>query len=295
MEPKRKLRAALAVLLFSPLLLPPMGAQTASVKVVELSEVSGEGVSAQQLESLGQMIASYLVEMDGYRVIDAAGTELASSESIIAPPLDASPQLRRLPDSRIRASIKKSAKGYLFTLEKLDTASGEKQTAGGSFPSYNDIVLRARSLTLKAFGLDEGRAESPSAAQGGPEGIESLAGSWKGDKGLDRVRVFKDGSASAILSSGAAMRLRLRLEGGKVIVEQDQPNAASFFASPNYSEETAREIARRARPMRWIFKISADGAFLSGTKESVAVQRGTDGVLKIDNNYVREAVWVRAK
>lgn len=302
MKPIRQIRAAAAFLLFA--LLPPLGAQDSAVTVVELRKISGEGVQDKELEALEQVIASYVVEMDGFRVVDPAGAELASGDP--GTPLQARPiPVDPLPaEITLKARIEKSGKRFVFTIERDDAATGERKTVSERFDSVNDVVLRARSLTRKVFGRDDSSIQPPGRAPSGasavprsktPLSLEDLAGFWKGDKGLDRVRVSKDGKGSAILSSGVSMRVRILVKEGRVIVEQDQPSAAAFFSSPNFSSDVAQRIADQARPMRWIFRLSDDGDSLLGVKESVAVQRGADGVLTIDNGYTRDAVWTRVK
>jgi hypothetical protein len=306
-----KYGASTAITLLAALLaFSPLSAQEKRTQTVKLVGASAESIQESELDTLERIIASYVVEMDGFTVVDSSGARIAESEADLS--LDPSPiapvgsQTPAAPDFTLELKIQKTGKNFSFTLENANSATGEKKSASDTFPSVNDIVLKARSLTRRVFGRDDlshsasGKFAVPAEGARFPEslellGIEAVAGVWKGDKGLDTVRVSKDGRASAILSSGVSMRLKLSVVAGRVIVEQDQPSLASFFASPNFSGDAAREIASKARPMRWIFRISQDGGSLTGTKESVAVQRGSDGVLKIDNDYTREAVWTRIK
>lgn len=305
MKPNRQIRVAATLLLFS--LFQPLSAQDARVRVVELDRISGDGVQDKELEALERVIASYVVEMDGYKVVDANGAEIAAVDPSTphpAPPQVESPDKGAVAEFSLSARINRSGKLFVFTIERRDATTGEKKSVSQRFASVNDIVLKARSLTRRLFGQDDsvqpaatdpssGLADIPKSKA--PLSFTALAGFWKGDKGLDRVRISRDGKGSAILNSGVSMKIKLSVQDGRVIVEQDQPSLAAFFSSPSFSSDTAQEIADKARPMRWIFSVSENGDSLTGIKESVAVQRGSDGILKIDNGYTRDAVWTRVK
>jgi hypothetical protein len=120
-----------------------------------------------------------------------------------------------------------------------------------------------------------------------------LAGTWSGDRGVDSVRITKDGKGVATLSSGITMKLKVGVEAGRFIVAQDQPNSPLFYSSPNYSSDVAKDISRKARPVRWVFALSADRALLSGIKETVSVTGSPSGEYVVDNTFVREATWTR--
>lgn len=281
-----------ALYLLTLLLFLPLNAQDQSPLVVRMEGISGEGISQGELDSLAAMIVSYVSELEGF--IPWAD----ASDGPDAPPGAGAPEPQDLPAYRLSGKISQRDGDFIFTLDSAGRRNGEKRSISESFDSVNDIVLKARHMTRAVLlGDVDGatlRAEDSRPADG-DSGLEGLAGIWKGDKGIDRVRLGGDGSGSAILSSGHAMRLKVSLREGRVVIEQDQPAEAAFFASPKYSMETAREIALKARPMRWIFRLSEDGRTLSGMKESVAVQRGTDGILRVDNAFDREAAWTRLR
>jgi hypothetical protein len=119
-----------------------------------------------------------------------------------------------------------------------------------------------------------------------------LAGSWKGDKGLETVRIFPNGTGLAVLSGGGTLKVRVSTSGDTVFIDQDQPNDVNLYRAASVTLEMARRIAAQARPMRWTFTLSADGLTLSGIKASVAIS-GSGSALTVDNNYEREASWTR--
>jgi hypothetical protein len=122
--------------------------------------------------------------------------------------------------------------------------------------------------------------------------ISNLVGTWKGDKGLENVRLLPNGTGIAVLSGGGTMKVRITINADQILVVQDQPNDAAMYKSAFVSFDVAKKIAAQARPMRWVFTLSPDGLKLDGTKESVSIS-GDGSSLKVDNTYQREATWVR--
>ncbi|MDX9958902.1 MAG: hypothetical protein RBT68_10725 [Spirochaetia bacterium] len=122
--------------------------------------------------------------------------------------------------------------------------------------------------------------------------LSQVAGTWRGDRGLETVRLFPNGSGMAVLSGGGTMRLRVLVDGDSVVIAQDQANDAAMYRSANITFDIARKIASQARPMKWIFNLWSDGQKLEGMKESILVS-GTSTAITVNNDYVREASWTR--
>jgi len=122
--------------------------------------------------------------------------------------------------------------------------------------------------------------------------MADISGSWRGDKGLETVRVFQNGTGLAVLTGGGTLKIRITIKDDLIEILQDQPNDPTLYRSPSVSFEMARRLASEARPMRWLFRLDAESQTLAGTKESIAVS-GTRSDMKVDNNYVRDASWTR--
>ncbi len=249
--------------------------------VIEVTGFVSDALSRGELDALERMVRSCVAEERLYSVADET-----------RPAGDA----ERRSDFILTGGVRSLGDRYAFTLEIIDARTGEKRSARATFASVNEVALNARALTLRLLRREEAprTAERDESAirDGRPLSLSMVVGTWKGDRGIDSVVIGKDGGALASLSSGATMRLRVSVADGRFVVEQDQPNAPLFYASPSYSAETAREIALRARAMRWVFSLSDDGATLSGIKETTAVSGGP-GPLVVDNGYVRSASWTR--
>ncbi|HAE22009.1 MAG TPA: hypothetical protein DCG47_06775, partial [Spirochaetaceae bacterium] len=216
-------------------------------------------------------------------------------------------------------SLSRVGELVVFSLSNTRVRDGEKLVVSDSAPSINEIAARSRALTRSLFSdaqrdalsADGGTASVSSSPGGGSDSAEPakekgpslaeerahdrpslamLAATWRGDKGLETIRLYPNGTGIAFLSGGGTMRVRLRIEGSAIEVWQDQANDPAMYRSPNWGYETAQSIAKEARPMRWYFSLSEDGQALFGIKESVAY----DGLARsVDNGYVRDARWER--
>jgi hypothetical protein len=286
-----------------------LSAQNSS-KVVKIDKILGSAMSENEFSILEDMIASYVIEMKTFKVIDSRGTERALQELENALSSNTDTGNRTVQplsaDYILSGKIGKIGEVYVFTLENTKVNTGEKMTVTENCASVNDIVLKARSLTLRLFDREApasekiqpenpGRdAESASASQvRAVLDISMIVGSWKGDKGLETVRIFRDGKGIATLSGGSTLKIASGVENGRFVIKQDQPNSPTLYSSPNISYQMARQIAEKARPMSWVFALSPDQKTLSGTKESVGVQVDSGGKIFVDNTYTREAEWTR--
>ncbi len=286
--------------------------------IVRITPFSASGIGLSEASMLERLVVSYIVELKIFRVIDAQGQESALQETEVALSLGSSLAIA-LPltaDYIITGSIGKIGDIFVLTLDNTRVSSGEKLSVSDTAPSISDIVLRSRSLTRTLFGagppaaLDASKPMQetnipPSAVLEPIEApaippktvfpapiIGNLLGTWRGDKGLETIRLFPNATALAILSGGGTLKLRVSFSNDTIEIIQDQPNDVAMYRAASVPMELAKRIAATARPMKWIFTLSSDGTMLSGTKESISIS-GTGDSLLVDNDYVRSASWVR--
>jgi hypothetical protein len=260
---------------------------------------------------LERLVSSYVTELKTFRVVDDRGQEMAlnETEAALAQGRTGAVPSMLTADFIIEGTVGKIGDVFAFTLGVTKVSNGEKLYVSDTAPSISDIVLRARALTRSLFdqdgAADEVAADPPVAGadnSGSGGSLSSVAvktptpddliGTWRGDKGLETVRIFPNGTGLAILSGGGTLKIRVAIAGDAVQVSQDQPNDVAMYRATSMSFEIAKRIAAEARPMRWLFALSSDGTTLFGKKESVSIS-GTGSSLEIDNGYVREASWVR--
>ncbi|PKL26574.1 MAG: hypothetical protein CVV47_01175 [Spirochaetae bacterium HGW-Spirochaetae-3] len=279
--------------------------------IVRIAPFSVSGVGTSEASMLERLVSSYVTELKTFRVVDDRGQEMAlnETEAALAQGRTGAVPSMLTADFIIEGTVGKIGDVFAFTLGVTKVSNGEKLYVSDTAPSISDIVLRARALTRSLFdqdgAADEVAADPPVAGadnSGSGGSLSSVAvktptpddliGTWRGDKGLETVRIFPNGTGLAILSGGGTLKIRVAIAGDAVQVSQDQPNDVAMYRATSMSFEIAKRIAAEARPMRWLFALSSDGTTLFGKKESVSIS-GTGSSLEIDNGYVREASWVR--
>lgn len=304
-----------SILAFMFLMLSTLGTAHGQARqpVLRISPFAGSGVGSSEAAMLERLINSYIVELKFFRIIDAKGQELALAETESALSLGnaAAASVPLTADFILNGMLGKIDDIYILTLENTKVSSGEKISVSDTADSMSDIVLRARNLTRSLFGKQEATPEATSipassTMTGSADEKKSadeisvfkspsmniLVGTWRGDKGLENVRLLPNGTGIAVLSGGGTMKVRISINADVIVIMQDEPNAAAMYRSASVSFDVAKKIAAQARPMRWIFTLSPDALHLIGTKESVSIS--SDGTtLKVDNTYQRAAAWVR--
>ncbi len=272
------------------------GAQ-AALRVLRVADFGGDGIDRGEAAALQSLVTSYVVELKAFRVIDKAGQELAVKEEETAVQMGVAKAISPIAaDYILSAEANRAGTLIVFSIDVTKVATGEKKSVAETFASVNDLILASRRLTRKLFEKpadNPGEASSAAAPTANPKpSLGLVAGTWKGDKNVDRISIFPDGSAFAVLVSGSRMWLLVTIEGSRVVIFQNQPNSPDFYR-PGLDPKSAQIVAATARPWRWVFSLSTDGASLNGVKESVFVKIDDQGSLSLDNSYVRAAVWTR--
>jgi hypothetical protein len=133
-------------------------------------------------------------------------------------------------------------------------------------------------------------APPPSAFQ---PTLRDLAGSWKGDTGLESIRIDEDGNALGHLGGWNLILLAVTIEKDRIIIRQDEPNSPKLYMN-TYPYSLAAKISEIARPLQWTFTLSQDGNTLSGIEESTSFQIEQSEIVSWDDAATRTAVWIRA-
>jgi hypothetical protein len=168
------------------------------------------------------------------------------------------------------------------------------------YDSMNRILLESRMLVRDLFdqsvALPDPEPEPSASArvtedvvtQGESGGLaleavtnlDSLAGSWKGEKGVEKILILRGGRGVAIFESGVSVSLELSILNEDLFIRQKGPVTARQFADlPDF---VARQAAAIAPPLEWRLKITHDQKTLSGIKKTVSFQHDGKQVLSMD-------------
>lgn len=166
---------------------------------------------------------------------------------------------------------------------------------------FDQSVALPDPLPAPAIGADS-RIEKPVTGVGGVSGgeslrelravsnIDSLAGSWRGEDGIEKVMLLRGGRGVAVLSSGVSISLEVILSGDDLVVRQK--GAANPRQFSDLPDPVARQAANIAPPLEWRFMITPDQKILSGTKKHVTIKNDGKNILTMEN-AVTLVSWTR--
>lgn len=120
--------------------------------------------------------------------------------------------------------------------------------------------------------------------------IDSLAGSWQGEDGIEKIMLLRGGRGVAVLSSGVSLSLEVIVSNGDLIVRQKGNSNPRQF--DNVPDPVAKQAATIAPPLEWRFLISKDQKTLTGIKKTVIIKNDGKNILTMEKDE-RQVSWVR--
>jgi len=256
-------------------------------------ELQNEGLQIEKL------VQSHITELHLFRLIATNDRDRLLSEwefSVNDSLTDVSnaQQLGNLlsADFLLQGTLGILGSSYILTLEVIKVKTGEKVSFSSIEPNLDVLSANLKTLLLKAFmqqtdTVQTAGAESQKAIRSETE----ILGTWRGDKGIELVRLLPGGTGQAIFTSGAKMDLRYAVKDGKLLVYQISPNTERYYHPLPY--KVAHQLVSLAKPMRWIFSNLTSNMKLKGKKFSTAVRYEEEQLLEVIHDSERDAEWVR--
>jgi hypothetical protein len=281
---KKKPRALVLFAFFS---LSLAAAQEAK-PVIKLNPLFIQGIGLEESRLIESLIQSYLSdigEVINYFDASLASDPFANSGKVLD-------SWTRIPDYTVTGTIHLERDSRIFLLELLNTKTGETYSFTSIYKTTGELALKTRSVLETAFaagGFENGEkpAELP-----GPINENLIVGTWRGETGIEMIRLQRGGRGVAVFSSGAQMVLSYLIEDKTLRVWQVSPNSEWFYYPLPY--ETAQALAAGAEPMTWEMSLYADGTVLRGIKIATGVQLEGNKALKLlPGGDIREVEWTR--
>ena len=271
MKHERKKTLYIALLLI--ISLPPALSALPGVAVYQLQAPE---LSEQTVQTVDNLVFSFIKELKTYTILDLRSQTVPAD-------FPKNPAI----DYIFFGMLKEVPEGIKLELVLKGREDQFTRIISKVYGNINKILLDSRLLVFNLFDFSvplEGLTVStPQNEQdtefGYVETVDSLAGSWKGEKGLDRVMILRGGRGMAVFSSGVSVSLDFKIDNGYLLVTQKGSLQPRQFR--NLPDEIARQAVQQTNPPQWRFLVSPDKKILSGTKVDAEIQYNETSIISI--------------
>ena len=266
----KKLYIALLLLLIS---LPSVLSALPGVAVYQLQ---APAISEQTAQTVDNLVFSFIKELKAYTIFDLRNQSVPADF-----PND--PTI----DYIFFGALEDVPEGIKLELILKGRKDQVTRIISKVYDNISKILLDSRLLVFNLFDfsvpLEQLARSLPQTEQntefGYIETVDSLAGSWKGEPGLDRVMILRGGRGMAVFSSGVSVSLDLKIDNGYLLVTQKGSLQPRQFL--NLPDEIARQAVQKTNPPQWRFLVSPDKKILSGTKVDAQIQYNETAIISV--------------
>ncbi|QSH91266.1 hypothetical protein C5N99_01230 [Treponema medium] len=266
----KKVYIALLLLLIS---LPQV---LSALPVVAVYQLQAPAISEQTAQTVDNLVFSFIKELKAYTIFDLRNQSV---------PVDfpKNPAI----DYIFFGALENVPEGIKLELILRGRKDQVTRIISKVYDNINKILLDSRLLVFNLFDfsvpLEQLARSLPQTEQstefGYIETVDSLAGSWKGEPGLDRVMILRGGRGMAVFSSGVSVSLDLKIDNGYLLVTQKGSLQPRQFL--NLPDEIARQAVQKTNPPQWRFLVSPDKKILSGTKVDAQIQYNETAIISV--------------
>ena len=254
-----------------------LGIQTvlSAVPKVAVYQLQAPTMNEQTVQTVDNLVFSFIKELKTYTIFD-----LRTEPAPAAFPSDLSV------DYIFYGVLKEVPEGIKLELILKGQEDQVTRMISKVYENINRILLDSRLLVFNLFdfsikldALADSQQEEQTAEFTYIETVDSLAGSWKGEPGLDRVMILRGGRGMAVFSSGVSISLDLKIENGYLLVTQKGTMQPRQFL--NLPDGIAQQAVQQIEPPQWRFLVSTDKKILSGTKIDAQIQYNETAIINI--------------
>jgi hypothetical protein len=266
--------------------------------LIELTPFVIDGLGPEETRFIAALIQSYVADIGEVAPRQDRAPARAGVPAIMGLPEEAggadafalTTGTGRKPDFILSGSITVDQDNRILALQVVRTETGETVYHRSVHKTTTELTLKIRSLVEAVFSAGLNGAFNGNDRQelitGG-----NILGTWRGDAGVEIVRLQRGGTGIAILSSGAQMILAYRIENNTLRIFQISENTERFYHPMPYT--VARELSIRAEPWQYEFFLYENGATLRGIKIFTDAVYDETRIIKLIPGAIREAEWTK--
>jgi hypothetical protein len=276
---------------FAAVIFPFLAYSQESRPVIRFSPFFTKGIGIEETRFIESLIQSYLTDFgEVVNFFDSSPGQDFSGPGTLPD------SWTKAPDYVLSGSIYLEPGGRIFTLEVHSTASGETLSSTTVHRTASDLALKARSLVENIFSPDT-IAKAPEAKEVPAERPEPITetdviGTWRGESGIELIRLQQGGRGVAFFSSGAQMNLSYTIENNILKVRQNSPNTERFYYPLPYG--VAKQLSAEAGPMVWELYLYSGGAHLKGVRISTEATVEGNLLVEIRPDTAKNTQWTRS-
>jgi hypothetical protein len=252
--------------------------------LVQISPFVIEGLGSEEARIIETLIQSYITALGD--VLSPSGSESP------AEPLNVNTRSLRIPDYTFSGSITLEQDSRILVLEIGRPRTGERNSFTSVHRTTGELVLKVRSMIESAFSEGAAGLETIRTAEGELLSEGRIIGTWRGDKGIEMIRLQRGGRGAAIFSSGAQMDLSYSIENNTLKVVQNSPNTERYYHPVPFA--VAKRLTGEAEPMRWELLLYEKGTVLRGIKVATGARYEGNTIIELLPGSARDAEWTRA-
>jgi hypothetical protein len=267
--------------------LPVLMAAQESNALIRFSPFYTKGIGIEETRFIESLVQSYLGDFGD--VINYFDSELPSggTEGGSLPAA-----WTKAPDFVFTGSIYLEPEGRVLLLEIHNTLTRETTRSATTHRTAGDLVLKVRGLVEGLFapgGIIAGGAAPEDRFESMSE--RDITGTWKGESGIEMIRLIQGGRGVAFFSSGAQMNLTYTIENDTLKVRQDSPNTERYYYPLPYG--AAKQLSAEAGPMTWELYLYSGGAHLKGVKISTEARVENNLLVELLPDTATDILWTK--
>ncbi len=249
---------------------------------------------SQQAQTIEKLVESCISQWNTVRLIDPSDRDVVLKEREFAysSVAQVNQELGTMlhADYLVGGSLGTLGSSIVITFEIINVQTSEKRSFSTIDLSFEAIITALPNILQQSLGSYVQHETSPQKNEI-PISEENIIGSWKGDKGIELVRLYRNGQGEAIFTSGARMELAYTIKEGILYVKQTSPNTERYYHPVPYL--IAHQLVELAEPMEWEFNTLVGDSILRGIKRATAVRYEGDTIIEIIHKSTRDAEWTK--